>query len=256
MPSDNLTSHSLTVANVSKTYPSGLDALAPTTFSLYPSEFVSLVGPSGCGKSTMLRLIAGLVEPTTGKACLGSGTTKIGFVFQDPTLMPWATVSENIQLPLKLSKTLEQAPKDDVGTVLDLVGLMDFRDAYPRELSGGMKMRASIARALIIQPDLLLLDEPFAALDEFTRAQLNEDLLHLWQQEKWTSIFVTHSIREAVFLSNRVLVMSPRPGRIIADVPVRFDHPRDPGLRHSHAYNDLCADIASLLAVNMNGEER
>lgn len=256
MPSDNSTPPSLTLADVSKTFPSGLDALAPTNFSLSNGEFVSLVGPSGCGKSTLLRLVAGLVEPTTGKASLASDRTKVGFVFQDPTLMPWATVSENVQLPLKLANKLEPGSKEHVATVLEWVGLRDFQNAYPRELSGGMKMRVSIARALIVQPDLLLLDEPFAALDEFTRAQLNEDLLHLWQQQKWTSIFVTHSIREAAFLSNRILVMSPRPGRIIADVPVPFDYPRGPGLRNSHAYTDLCAEVAAHLAEHMNGEKQ
>ncbi len=254
MPPDNSTPRFLTLADVSKAFPSGLNALAPTSFSLSNGEFVSLVGPSGCGKSTLLRLVAGLTEPTTGQSSLASDTAKVSFVFQDPTLMPWATVSENVQLPLKLENALEARSKDLASTVLEWVGLKDFQNAYPRELSGGMKMRASIARALIIQPDLLLLDEPFAALDEFTRAQLNEDLLDLWQQQKWTSIFVTHSIREAAFLSSRILVMTPRPGRIIADVQVPFDYPRDSDLRNSHAYTGLCAEIEAHLAEHMNGE--
>lgn len=256
MPPDNSTPTFLSLTNVSKTFPSGLKALAPTSFSLSNGEFVSLVGPSGCGKSTLLRLVAGLAEPTTGQKSLASDTTKVSFVFQDPTLMPWATVSENVQLPLKLANTLDKNSENRVETVLDWVGLKDFQNAYPRELSGGMKMRASIARALIVQPDLLLLDEPFAALDEFTRAQLNEDLLHLWQKQKWTSIFVTHSIRESAFLSNRILVMSPRPGRITADVSVPFDYPRDSTLRNSHAYTDLCAEVATHLAEHMNGSQR
>lgn len=170
--------------------------------------------------------------------------------------MPWSTVFENVALPMRLKGPVDAEEKQRVDTVLEWVGLSKFHNAYPRELSGGMKMRTSIARALVVQPDLLLLDEPFSALDEFTRAQLNEDLLGLWEQQKWTSIFVTHSIREAVFLSNRILVMSPRPGRIVADVPVPFEHPRKPNLRNEHAYSDICASVAQQLESSLSGMEQ
>jgi NitT/TauT family transport system ATP-binding protein len=240
----------LTLRDVAKTFGTGTEALAPTAFSLKESEFVSLVGPSGCGKSTLLRIIAGLVPQTAGD--LAVNNPKIGFVFQEPTLMPWATVIENVQLPFHLTSKPEGQAADHAKTVLELVGLADFANAYPRELSGGMRMRVSIARALIGEPTLLLLDEPFAALDEFNRAQLNEDLLRLWEEQKWSAIFVTHSIREAVFLANRVLVMSPRPGRIISDIEVPFDYPRKDALRNDHAYSDLCASISQQLASSMH----
>ncbi|NKB45076.1 MAG: ATP-binding cassette domain-containing protein [Alphaproteobacteria bacterium] len=250
-------SHSplLNLATVSKTFSSGTVALSPTSLTLGDGEFVSLVGPSGCGKSTLLRIVAGLTPPSTGEVTSASGADglRTGFVFQEPTLMPWATVSENVALPLQLKNSLTSQESDRISTVLEWVGLKDFRDAYPRELSGGMRMRASIARAIVQQPDLLLLDEPFVALDEFTRAQLNEDLLRLWEDQKWTAIFVTHSIREAVFLSNRVLVMSPRPGQVIADLQVPFEYPRQPELRNDHAYADFCASISQQLASSIAG---
>ena len=242
-------SHSaaLEFAGVGKTFANGTDAIAPLDLSVAQGEFISLVGPSGCGKSTLLRLAAGLSTPTTGAITKGPVTQpEIGFVFQEPTLMPWATVTENVLLPLAL-KNAEGDERTRVDDALALVGLTDFASAYPRELSGGMKMRVSIARALVTQPDLMLLDEPFAALDEFTRAQLNEDLLSLWEDHRWTAVFVTHSIREAAYLSDRIVVMSPRPGRIIADVAVPFPHPRRLALRDDHAFTDFCAGIAKTL---------
>lgn len=243
----------LNLTGVTKTFASGTEALSPTSFTLSESEFVSLVGPSGCGKSTLLRIVAGLSQPSAGdvETSLDGEDLNIGFVFQDPTLMPWSTVFENVALPLRLKKSFKTEDADRIATVLEWVGLDGFHDAYPRELSGGMRMRASIARALVIQPDLLLLDEPFAALDEFTRAQLGEDLLRLWEEQKWSAIFVTHSIREAAFLSNRVLVMSPRPGRVTADLAVPFEYPRQSSLRDQHSYTDFCASVSQQLASSL-----
>ena len=246
----------LNLKGITKTFDSGTEALSATTFTLSDGEFVSLVGPSGCGKSTLLRIVAGLSQPSAGEIATSSEMEdlRIGFVFQEPTLMPWSTVFENVALPLQL---VNGSPNTDdvdrITTVLQWVGLEEFQNAYPRELSGGMRMRASIARSLVLQPDLLLLDEPFAALDEFTRAQLNEDLLHLWEEQKWTAIFVTHSIREAAFLSNRELVMPPRPGRVIADIAVPFKYPRQPSLRNDHAYTDFCASVFQRLATSLPG---
>ena len=245
----------LSLENITKTFSVGTEALAPTSLELSNGEFVALVGPSGCGKSTLLRIAARLMEPTSGTV---SGTasrdhSKFGFVFQDPTLMPWATVLENVALPLHLNHSSKKDAADRSTRVLEWVGLSDFAHAYPRELSGGMKMRASIARALVQQPELLLLDEPFAALDEFTRAQLNDDLLRLWEEQKWTALFVTHSIREAAFLSSRVIVMSPRPGRVVANLSVPFDHPRTSALRNGHPFTDFCADVSQHFAQAMSG---
>lgn len=206
-------------------------------------SFVSLVGPSGCGKSTLLRMMAGLLSPSQGEIVRTAEAADVGYVFQDATLMPWADVATNVALPLDLKGRATNA----VTETLKRVGLERFAQAYPRELSGGMQMRASIARAIVTNPTLLLMDEPFAALDEFTRFRLNDDLRALWRQNQWTVIFVTHSIREAVFLSERVIVMSPRPGRVIADVPVSLPDQRDEAVRASHALADQCAQIGGLL---------
>lgn len=244
-------SHSaLAIEGVSKVFTSGTNALAPIDLAIDDGSFVAIVGPSGCGKSTLLRIMAGLSDPSSGTILRGFDDTEtelsVSFVFQDPTLMPWATVKENVALPLKLKPQTQLS--SNIDEVLTWVGLERFESAYPRALSGGMRMRASIARALLTRPSLLLLDEPFAALDEFTRAQLNEDLLRLWEEQKWTGVFVTHSIREAVFLSERVIVLSPRPGRILADVAIPFPHPRTTELRDDHAFSDLCAEISHSLA--------
>jgi NitT/TauT family transport system ATP-binding protein len=189
-------------------------------------------------------MIAGLLEPSGGHITRTweAGPEGTGFVFQDPTLMPWATVAANVDLPLEIAgKSNGNDPR--VLEALRLVGLQDFARAYPRELSGGMRMRVSIARAIATKPQVLLMDEPFAALDEFTRFQLNDDLLGLWQKNRWSVVFVTHSIREAVFLSERVVVMTPRPGRIVADIKVPFGLERNAGLRDSHAFADVCAEV-------------
>ncbi len=242
------TDAAVTLSGVSKTFPSGTVALAPVDLAIAPGRFVSLVGPSGCGKSTLLRLIADLIVPSSGTIARAwtSGPSGIGFVFQDPTLMPWATVADNVGLPLRIGGTT-----GDVNAALARMGLADFAKAYPRELSGGMRMRASIARAIVAAPAMLLMDEPFAALDEFTRFGLNDDLLALWNAHRWTVVFVTHSIREAVFLSERVIVMSPRPGRIVGDVAIQFDQPRTAALRNSHAFVDACARVSGLLGEGL-----
>lgn len=212
-------------------------------------EFIAVVGPSGCGKSTFLRQVAGLETPTDGILTVDGKeplqarrqSQDTAYVFQDATLLPWRTVEQNVALPLQLRPEGEGAL--DVGEALDLVGLRPFARAYPNQLSGGMRMRVSIARALVSRPGLLLMDEPFGALDEMTRQRLNEELLRLWERDRWTCLFVTHNVAEAVFLSRRVLVMSPRPGRILAEFAVDFEGPRVPELRTSAAFNNLVSEV-------------
>jgi NitT/TauT family transport system ATP-binding protein len=241
---------SVSLRGVSKTFPGGTQALVPLDLSIAEGSFTSIVGPSGCGKSTLLRLIAGLAPPTMGEILRDAAPRDTSFVFQDATLMPWATAAANIALPLQLSS---QADSARVTEAIARVGLTGFADAYPRTLSGGMRMRVSIARAIVTAPRLLLMDEPFAALDEFTRFKLNDDLLALWQKNKWTVIFVTHSIREAVFLSERVIVMSPRPGRVVADLSIHLPS-RDSAVRLGHAFADQCARVSQAMASAMGSE--
>ncbi len=238
---------------VGKRYRSGVEALAGIDLRIAPGSFVSLLGPSGCGKSTLLRIIAGLVPPTIGRVIPAESdlARQLGFVFQEPTLMPWATVADNVYLPLRLAGMRRDAVAERISQTLASLGLAGFEEAYPRELSGGMRMRVSIARALVTEPRLLLLDEPFAALDEFTRFRLNEDLLRLWRQHHWTVIFVTHSVFESVFLSSRIVVMTPRPGRILADLPIDLPYPRDNALRTAPRYAEQCRTISGLLSEAM-----
>jgi NitT/TauT family transport system ATP-binding protein len=237
------------VAGIGKTFRNGTVALAGIDLRVAPGAFLSLLGPSGCGKSTLLRLIAGLAPPSEGRIALsGVASGKIGFVFQEPTLMPWASVWDNVYLPLRLMGVARAAAAPKIEATLAAVGLDAFAKTYPRELSGGMKMRVSIARALVTDPQLLLLDEPFAALDEITRFKLNEDLLALWQSQRWTVIFVTHSVFESVFLSNRIVVMTKRPGRIAADVAIDLAYPREAALRTQSDYTALCARLSATLA--------
>jgi NitT/TauT family transport system ATP-binding protein len=219
-------------------------------------EFLSLVGPSGCGKSTALRLIAGLSAPSAGRLRWDGRDAPprpgdIGFVFQEPTLMPWARVLANVTLPLKLGHMARTEAEDRARDALALVGLAGFERAFPRELSGGMRMRVSIARALVMRPRLLLMDEPFAALDEITRLKLNDDLLALWAERALTIIFVTHSVYESVYLSSRVAVMAARPGRIVEDRPLAAAYPRSAGFRHGAEYGAQCAEISAALARAM-----
>jgi NitT/TauT family transport system ATP-binding protein len=238
---------------VTKIYDTGVMALGPLDLDVSRGEFVSLLGPSGCGKSTALRLIAGLNAPTSGTVQVAgrAGKTRagqaIGFVFQEPTLMPWTSVRENVRLPLKLAHAPADQTSARIDAALKQVGLADFADAYPRELSGGMKMRVSLARALVTDPDILLMDEPFAALDEITRFRLNNDLLALWRDLGKTVIFVTHSVFESVYLSQRVIVMTPRPGRIGSEFRIDTE-PRTEDFRTSAEYAGYCRTVSNALA--------
>jgi len=248
----------VSLRGVAKTYANGVVALDRVDFDVFPGEFVSLLGPSGCGKSTVLRIIAGLSEPTDGTVAwphphMTAGARETSFVFQEPTLMPWATVAGNVRLPLDLQGLDRATAAPRVEAALARVGLTDFADVYPRELSGGMKMRVSIARALVTEPALLLMDEPFAALDEITRFKLNDDLLSLWASLGKTVVFVTHSVFESVYLSSRVVVMTPRPGRIFTELAVDAPYPRDQRFRTSAEYGALCARASEALAAA--GEE-
>jgi NitT/TauT family transport system ATP-binding protein len=227
-------------------------ALGPLDLDIEPGEFLSVLGPSGCGKSTLLRLIAGLSPASGGERRVGvGGHGAVGFVFQDPTLMPWSTVAGNVLLPLRLSGRVGAVERARAAAEIAAVGLGGFERAYPRQLSGGMRMRVSIARALVTDPQLLLLDEPFAALDEITRLSLNDDLLRLWQGRRSTIVFVTHSVFESVYLSTRIAVMTPRPGRIVADLGVPLPFPRERGLRTTPDYAALCAEVSGRLAAAM-----
>ncbi|WP_313055627.1 ABC transporter ATP-binding protein [Pseudomonas lopnurensis] len=241
---------------VEKTYPNGTHALQRLKLAIGRGEFVSLLGPSGCGKSTLLKMFAGLEAPSAGHVrWWGKGDLeateagqRMAMVFQEATLMPWAKVADNARLPLDLSGVPKAEGNARVQAALDLVGLGSFGGVYPRELSGGMQMRASIARALATQPNLLLMDEPFGALDEFTRNRLDSDLRDLWRARDLTVVFVTHSIYEAVFLSSRVVVMGARPGRVLADVTIEGPQVRDEAYRTSAAFIEQCAQLSRLLA--------
>jgi NitT/TauT family transport system ATP-binding protein len=241
---------------VGKSFPNGTVALAGLDLDVRGGEFVSLLGPSGCGKSTALRIIAGLSEPTKGRIEWHGGSAansadKIGFVFQEPTLMPWTNVFNNVVLPFNLKGDASGKAAERATAALERVGLKQFAGAYPRELSGGMRMRVSIARALVTEPALLLMDEPFAALDEITRFKLNNDLLQVWQALHTTVVFVTHSVFESVFLSNRIVVMAARPGRVFAEVAIDAPYPRGESFRTSADYAALCRRTSDALAQAM-----
>lgn len=244
---------------VTKIYDNGVEALGPLELKVNRGEFVALVGPSGCGKSTALRLVAGLTAPTAGRVRISRNDQKarsapVGFVFQEPTLMPWTSVRENVRLPLRLSRAPAAEAHARIDEALQRVGLADFAESYPHELSGGMKMRVSLARALVTDPDILLLDEPFAALDEITRFRLNNDLLALWRSLRKTVIFVTHSVFESVYLSQRVVVMTSRPGRIAAEIRIATVEPRAEEFRTSAAYADYCRTVSAALAPSYSGQ--
>jgi NitT/TauT family transport system ATP-binding protein len=251
----------VSLRGVTKVYGNGVVALGPLDLDVSRGEFVSLLGPSGCGKSTALRLIAGLNAPTSGtvgvahRAGQARSGHAIGFVFQEPTLMPWTTLRENVRLPLKLAHVPVAEANARVDEALTQVGLADFAEAYPRELSGGMKMRVSLARALVTDPDILLMDEPFAALDEITRFRLNDDLLALWRNLRKTVIFVTHSVFESVYLSQRVIVMTPRPGRIGAEFRIDTTEPRVEDFRTSADYAGYCRKVSGALAAPHSGKQ-
>jgi NitT/TauT family transport system ATP-binding protein len=256
MPPANASSETLvSLHGVGKSFPSGTVALSGLNLDVRAGEFLSLLGPSGCGKSTALRIVAGLTEPTQGSVAwpkaAAESESRIGFVFQEPTLMPWATVFDNVLLPLKLKNAAAAEASLRVAAALDRVGLQDFSNAYPRELSGGMRMRVSIARALVTEPALLLMDEPFAALDEITRFKLNNDLLQVWQALRTTVVFVTHSVFESVYLSSRIAVMAARPGRIFAEVAIDAPYPRDQHYRTSAEYAASCRRASEALVQAM-----
>ena len=240
----------LELSGVRKRFGSGVEALAGIDLSVGRGEFLSIVGPSGCGKSTLLRIIAGLTPPSAGTCDLAvdHAPGRIGFVFQDPTLMPWSTVTGNVLLPFRIGRRNGPEARKRALAAVRAVGLGGFEDAYPHQLSGGMRMRVSIARALVTDPDLLLLDEPFAALDEITRMALNDDLLRLWAERRPTILFVTHSVFESVYLSTRIAVMSARPGRITADFAVDVPQPRTRATRMSTAYTATCDEVSAILA--------
>ncbi len=239
---------------VGKSFSNRVEALRSVDLEIRRGEFLSLLGPSGCGKSTILRLLAGLTNPSLGYINWLSTSHDLGFVFQEPTLMPWANVFDNVWLPLRLGGQSRKTARPKVEEALAKVGLSGFDCAYPRELSGGMKMRVSIARALVTRPALLLMDEPFAALDEITRTKLNDDLVALKCELDATVVFVTHSVFESVYLSDRIVVMAPRPGRVVAEVNVPAPLPRNEDYRLGHAYAELCRETSRALHSAMSAE--
>jgi NitT/TauT family transport system ATP-binding protein len=258
--------HLLELQGVEKRYDNGTLALKGVNLAIGQREFVSLLGPSGCGKSTALKMVAGLLDASAGQivwagdappptsagqaaAPATDHARDISFVFQEPTLMPWAKVFENVWLPLKLKGVSREAARAQVEAVLAKVGLAQFAHVYPRELSGGMKMRVSIARAMVTQPRLLLMDEPFAALDEMTRFKLNNDTLALWTAQQFTTIFVTHSVYESVYLSNRIVVMAARPGRICAEIAIDEPYPRSDAFRSTARYAQWCVEVSQALQL-------
>ncbi|WP_219215165.1 ABC transporter ATP-binding protein [Variovorax boronicumulans] len=254
----------VSLRNVGKRFANGTLALQGMTLDCGEHDFISFLGPSGCGKSTALRLIAGLTRASSGELVwsrenTGAGSSgsksdrELGFVFQEPTLMPWSKVFDNVWLPLKLAGMGRDAAAPVVEQVLEMVGLSRFADVYPRELSGGMKMRVSIARALVTHPRLLLMDEPFAALDEMTRIKLNNDLLAIWREHRFSVIFVTHSVYESVYLSNRIVVMAARPGRVIDEIRIDEPYPRGEDFRTSSRYNAHCTAVSQSLHGALHG---
>jgi NitT/TauT family transport system ATP-binding protein len=249
------------LVDVEKTYARGVTAVTGASLALAPGEFVSLLGPSGCGKSTVLRIIAGLSRPTRGVVRRAwddgarSRDTPVGCVFQDPTLLPWSTVWSNVYLPLRIAGASRREAAPRVDEALHLVGLAEFAHARPGQLSGGMRMRASLARAIVTRPRLLLLDEPLAALDEITRNRLNDELRALWRLHGWTALFITHSVFESVYLSTRVLVMSNRPGRIVEEIAIDLPAERDAATRTSPKYIELCRQTSAALERAMHSHD-
>lgn len=244
---DEMSDSALRMTNISLTFADGTQALDNVNLNIQSGEFVTIVGPSGCGKSTLLRLASGLLAQTQGLCDVDR--TSLGYVFQDPTLLPWRTVRRNVELNAELAGMDKPSRQKAANAAIELVNLTGNEDKYPKQLSGGMKMRCSLARSLVLQPNLFLFDEPFAALDEITREHLNDELLHLYQNQHFASLFITHSIQEAVFLSTRVLVMSARPGRIIAEHAVDFPYPRHPDIRYQSDFAEICGKISADLKV-------
>jgi NitT/TauT family transport system ATP-binding protein len=235
----------LAFTGVGRTFPDGTQALDDVDLTVDSGEFVSVVGPSGCGKSTLLRLASGLDSPTSGQVDVAS--KRVGFVFQDPTLLPWRTVRRNVELLAELEHLPKAQRRARVTEAIGLVGLTGFEKHRPRSLSGGMRMRTSLARSLVLQPDVFLFDEPFGALDEMTRERLNDELLALFADRGFAALFITHSVAEAVYLSTRVVVMSTRPGHILGDVSVPFGYPRQPDLRYTEEFAKVAGEVSDLL---------
>lgn len=253
----------MAIQGLHKTFGTGTVALDDINLTMpNKAQLLALLGPSGCGKSTLLRIIARLETPSAGGIEWPTATLdpvrrplpELGFVFQDATLMPWATVFENVYLPLRIKGRRRSSVRQQVMDVLAQVGLRDFADAYPRQLSGGMRMRASVARALVTHPPVLLMDEPFAALDEITRMKLDRDLLNVWETQRLTVIFVTHSIFESVFLADRIVIMSARPGRIVADLRIDEPYPRSEEFRMSTTYNAYCRQVSAALSCGIEDD--
>lgn len=250
----------LMARGVEKTYPNGTKALERLDLDIARGEIISLLGPSGCGKSTLLKMFADLEQPSAGQVRWNGkndiqSQCKMAMVFQEATLMPWANIEDNARLPLDLQGVAKSNSSPQVHEALKAVGLENFTKAYPRELSGGMQMRASLARALVTEPDLLLMDEPFGALDEFTRHKLDSDIRKLWSERDLTVVFVTHSIYEAVYLSSRVIVMGARPGRIVADIEIDGPIKRDESFRTSESFIKQCSHLSQLLVQASGGLE-
>ena len=238
---------------ISMTFPDGTEALDGISFSVSMGEFVTVVGPSGCGKSTLLRIASGLLEPTSGR--VEADRERIGYVFQDATLLDWRNVQHNVELLPQLHGYPKAERKRLASEAIELVGLQGFEHHYPKSLSGGMKMRVSLARTLTLAPPLFLFDEPFAAVDEITRQRLNEETQALFQREGFAGLFITHSISEAVFMSTRVMVMSARPGRILSEYDVPFDYPRQADLRFDPEFGELCGEVSVALEGAHQSEE-
>jgi len=232
-------------AGLGRLFPNGTQAVVDVNLKIGAGEFISVVGPSGCGKSTLLRIASSLDTPSAGEVAVGDGV--LGFVFQDATLLHWRTVAQNVDLLMELRKVPADERRRRRESAIRLVGLDGFDDHYPKQLSGGMRMRVSIARALTLEPDIFLFDEPFGALDEMTRERLNDELTAVFAERRFTAMFVTHNVFEAVFLATRVIVMSGRPGTIIGEVAVPFDYPRSGSLRFDADYIGLAEEVSSLL---------
>ncbi|MEP7113838.1 MAG: ABC transporter ATP-binding protein [Ilumatobacteraceae bacterium] len=235
----------LSFNRVSMVFPDGTQALNETTFDVRAGEFVTVVGPSGCGKSTLLRIASGLNRATSGKVDVDRSS--LGYVFQDATLLQWRNVQRNVELLAELEGMSASDRRRRADDAIQLVGLAGFEKKYPKQLSGGMKMRASLARSLVLEPKVFLFDEPFGAVDEITRERLNDEVIALFQRKGFAGLFITHSISEAVFLSTRVLVMSPRPGHIVGDFTIPFAYPRQPELRFEPEFAELCGEVSSHL---------
>jgi NitT/TauT family transport system ATP-binding protein len=242
---NSVSAPALSFSGVSMVYPDGTHALSETSFDVRPGEFVTVVGPSGCGKSTLLKIASGLNKPTTGSVSVDK--SKVGYVFQDATLLQWRNVQRNVELLAELEGVPKTERARRAAEAISLVGLQGFEKKYPKQLSGGMKMRASLARSLALDPQVFLFDEPFGAVDEITRERLNDEVISLFARQGFAGLFITHSISEAVFLSTRVLVMSARPGRIVAEYDIPFDYPRVPDLRFEPEFAHLSGEISHAL---------